>query len=302
MQKNSSDSKTRRPSAEPPLGAPTVVVRDVTKVYKTKSGGKEALREASGFTKLAGRVLRRAVPSKVNALRGVTLVARAGEAVGGLGSNGAGKSTLLRIIAGVESPTTGEVMASSKPTILGISAALVPDLSGLRNIELGGLAMGLSKKQVRDVTPRIIELAGIGEAINRPMRTYSSGMSARLRFAMSVVAQPEILLIDEALGAGDAAFAAKSEQITREIRENSGTIFVVSHSAQTIEEMCTRAVWLHKGRIIAEGPAYETARQYRLWAWSVAHGETVKASKIMTGLLANPVRTRLVFEGEVATG
>ncbi len=299
MPKNSSSAPIS-PAREVPLGPPTVVVDNVYKTYKIESGGESTRKSKVG--RAAQKIFHRAIPTKVEAVRGVSLVARAGEAVGLLGANGAGKSTLLRLIGGVEAPTAGTVLARSKPMILGVNAALVPNLSGMRNIELGCLAMGLSKREIKEVTPRIVDLAGIGDAIYRPMRTYSSGMGARLRFAINVAAHPDILLIDEALGTGDAAFATKSEIITTEIRENAGTIFVVSHAAQTIEEMCTRAIWLHQGKVIAEGPARETARSYRLWAWKVAHGEFDKAEELLQEQLATPVRTQIVLEGRAGAG
>lgn len=277
-------------------GVPSVVVHDVYKTYTTTSTASSNSGNRSVPYRALHRVFRKAAHAKVHALRGVNLVAYSGEAVGLLGGNGAGKSTLLRMIAGVEKPTSGGVLATAQPMILGVKAALVPNLSGSRNIELGCLAAGLSPAEVKEIKPRIADLAGIGEAIDRPMRTYSTGMAARLRFAMNVAMRPDILLIDEALGTGDAAFATKSELITSEILENAGTIFVVSHSAETIEKMCTRAVWLHKGQIIAEGPARETAREYRLWAWSMAHGETDKANSILSAHLENPVQTRITFE------
>ena len=113
------------------------------------------------------------------------------------------------------------------------------------------------------------------------MKTYSSGMGARLRFAIAASARPEILLIDEALATGDAATKERSEARMAEIRRDAGTIFLVSHAAQTIEEMCTRAIWLHKGEMVLDGPAYETARAYRWWAWNVAKGEHAKAEKLL---------------------
>lgn len=281
-----------------PLGAPTVVVSNVSKVYVTSSTSPTTMKTTKpglGFTQKA---FRRAVPARVHALRDVSLFARSGEAIGLLGGNGAGKSTLLRIIAGMEKPTSGDVLATAQPSLLGVKAALVPDLSGARNIELGCLAAGLSKVEVREILPRIAELADIGDAINRPMRTYSSGMGARLRFAMNVAMKPEILLIDEALGTGDAAFAAKSELISSEILDNAGTIFVVSHAAETIEKMCSRAIWLHNGRVIAEGSAPDTAREYRQWAWSMAHDERDKADRILKKHLEHPVETKIVFDNE----
>lgn len=296
MPKNSTKRPRKRPATKPlPLGAPTVVVRDVYKTYTTsfarslkratKNGGVRSLSLGEGTT-------------KVHALNDVSLVARSGEAVGLLGSNGAGKSTLLRMIAGVEKPTSGVVLASAQPVILGVSTALVPTLSGARNIELGCLAAGLTPKEVSEITPRIKELADIGDAIERPMRTYSSGMAARLRFAMNVAMHPEILLIDEALGTGDATFAARSEVITTEILRNAGTIFLVSHAPGAIEKMCTRGIWLDKGRIVAEGDAKDVTKDYRAWAKKVADGDMASANAILAERAAGRTKPTIIFENE----
>lgn len=291
-------SKGRHTTDNVQLGAPSVVVSDVYKTYKVRLGSRGGGRGLAGVKDLA----RRARTTQVHALQGVNLVAQAGEAIGLLGANGAGKSTLLRLISGAESPTSGDVLVRSVPMMLGVSAALVPDLSGYRNIELGCLAIGLSKEQIKELTPQIIDLAGIGEAIDRPMKTYSSGMGARLRFAMNVAMKPDILLIDEALGTGDAAFKTKSEEIALQIRENAGTIFLVSHQAKQIQDMCSRAIWMHEGKIIDEGPAEEVAEQYRLWAWRVAKGEPEKAEKMLTERVKNPVRHKVVFDGQGPKG
>jgi len=217
----------------------------------------------------------------VRAVDDVSFVARAGEAIGVVGQNGSGKSTLLRVLAGLETPTAGEVLATSTPVFLGVNAALMPELSGLDNVRLGLLAMGGTPREVRAAMPDVLELAGIGAAVHRPMKTYSSGMGARLRFAIAASARPEILLIDEALATGDAASKERGEARMTEIRRKAGTVFLVSHAAQTIEEMCTRAIWLHQGEMVLDGPAYETARAYRWWAWNVAKGETEKAEGLL---------------------
>lgn len=232
----------------------------------------------------------------VRALAGVSLVARHGESVGIIGSNGSGKSTLLRMIAGVEVPTAGRVVARSTPVLLGVNAALVPDLSGAQNVQLGCLALGMDPSAAENAMPEILELSGIGDAIHLPMRTYSSGMGARLRFAIATAANPEILLIDEALSTGDAAFRERSEERMRGLLNAAGTVFLVSHAAQTIEEMCTRAVWLHRGRVVLDGPAEETARKYRWWAWNVAKGETATAEKLLKDAFAEGrnVEVRLI--------
>jgi teichoic acid transport system ATP-binding protein len=198
-----------------------------------------------------------------------------------VGHNGSGKSTLLRVMAGLETPTRGTVLATETPSFLGVNAALLPELSGLANVRLGLLAMGKQPDEVTASLPEVLELAGIGRSIHLPMKTYSSGMAARLRFAIAAAARPHILLIDEALATGDAASKDRSEKKLAEIRSDAGTIFLVSHAAQTIEEMCTRAIWLHEGQMVADGPAYETARAYRWWAWNIAKGETEKAAGLL---------------------
>ncbi|WRS29043.1 ABC transporter ATP-binding protein [Actinomycetaceae bacterium MB13-C1-2] len=286
-------AKKRRPHA---LGGPSVVVDRVTKVYRSEASGPAAAKRATTMARALHKVGLHSYRTKVNAVDDVSLVVQAGEAVGILGSNGAGKSTLLRLIAGSEAVTSGQILARSQPTLLGVSAALVPALSGLRNIELGCLALGLTPEQTEAVTPRITELAGIGDAVERPMSTYSSGMGSRLRFAINVAASPDILLIDEALGTGDAAFATRSEQIVDEILRDSGTVFMVSHAAKTIENMCTRAVWMHHGKIIADGPAPEVAVRYRVWAWRVAHGKMDEADAILAEELKNSVEQHVVLD------
>lgn len=268
-----------------PLGEPAVIVQDVSVTYKAKASDGEAKKNASSFQHFAHKVFRRPYTRMVHAVDHVSFIAKTGEAVGFLGANGAGKSTLLRMIAGVETPTSGTILARSQPRLLGVNAALVPQLSGAKNIELGCLAMGMTPADAKEITPEVADLAGLGDAIYRPMDTYSSGMGARLRFAISAVSKPDILLIDEALGTGDAAFKTRSDQILTGIREGAGTIFLVSHAAKTIEEMCTRAIWLHEGRIISDGPAYETAQQYRWWAQQMATGKEESARRQLAGVI-----------------
>lgn len=224
-------------------------------------------------------VTRKAVTGPV--LRGVTLAAREGEMVGLVGLNGSGKSSLLRVLAGLQPATSGKVVASAQPQLLGVSAALVPDLSGEENIWLGTLAMGMTPDDAYFAKERIEELARLGEAIKQPMRTYSSGMAARLRFAISVAADPEILMIDEALSTGDASFAERAKEAMQGLIARAGTVFLVSHAAQTIEDMCTRALWLDNGTLIADGPAGEVATMYRYYAHSIALGRDEAAKKAL---------------------
>ncbi len=249
----------------------TIAAENVRLRYRVQRSERPTLRSL---------VSRKAVTGPV--LRGVTLAAREGEMVGLVGLNGSGKSSLLRVLAGLQPATSGKVVASAQPQLLGVSAALVPDLSGEENIWLGTLAMGMTPDDAYFAKERIEELARLGDAIKQPMRTYSSGMAARLRFAISVAADPEILMIDEALSTGDASFAERAKEAMQGLIARAGTVFLVSHAAQTIEDMCTRALWLDNGTLIADGPADEVATMYRYYAHSIALGKDDAAKKALS--------------------
>ncbi|MFX0538666.1 ABC transporter ATP-binding protein [Ornithinimicrobium sp. Y1847] len=260
---------------------PTVVVDNVSRKFHVEVSRPEA-------KSLVGRLANSLTPRPtvtVHALRSVSFVAYSGESIGLLGTNGSGKSTLLRLIAGLDVPTRGSVRAISQPLLLGVGAALQPALSGLANARLGLLALGLTPDEVAATVPKVLEIAGIGDAIERPIRTYSSGMASRLRFAIAAAAEPEILLLDEVLATGDAASVQRAEARMDEIRSRAGTVFLVTHAAQTIEETCTRALWLHQGQLVMDGEAQPVARTYRLWAWKVAEGDHVAADKILREVL-----------------
>lgn len=202
------------------------------------------------------------IKREVHALRGVSFVARQGEAIGVIGKNGAGKSTLMRAIAGLLPPNQGAVYADGQPTMLGVSSALMQALSGLRNVELGLLALGLTPAEVKERIPSVVEFSGIGSAIHMPMNTYSSGMSARLKFAIASSVTHEILLIDEALSTGDGEFVKRSSQRIQQLRDEADTIFLVSHSMGAIRSACNRVLWLDEGRILADGPPDEIIPEY----------------------------------------
>ena len=225
--------------------------------------------------------LRRKQMVSVAALRGVSFTARSGEFIGVIGRNGSGKSTLLRVLAGLEPPSSGTVMTSANPMLLGVNAALIPDLTGAENVKLGALAMGLSPQQADDIFEEVVELSAIGDAIDLPMRTYSSGMGSRLKFAISLAANPSILMIDEALATGDATFAERSQQAMDAMLAKAGTVFLVNHAAQTIENMCSRAIWMERGQVVLDGDAVEVARRYRWFAHNLAQGDEAKAASLL---------------------
>jgi teichoic acid transport system ATP-binding protein len=241
---------------------PTVVVDDVHVVYRVHGG--------------AGRspvsALRRALKGnnsptlrRVHAVRGVSFVAYEGDAIGLIGTNGSGKSTLLRAVAGLLPPEAGTIYTKHQPSLLGVNAALVNDLTGERNVMLGLLAMGVSRAEARARVQDIIDFSGInerGDFASLPMKTYSSGMSARLRFSIAAAKNHDILLIDEALATGDAGFRRRSSERVQELRAGAGTVFIVSHDHRSIREACERTIWLESGVIRMDGPTEEVLDAY----------------------------------------
>ena len=243
---------------------PTVIVDDLHIVYRVHGAGSG---KGSATAALSRIVQRKASPSvrEVHAVRGVSFVAYRGEAIGLIGSNGSGKSTMLRAIAGLLPPESGRVYTDGQPSLLGVNAALMNDLTGERNVILGGLAMGMGYAEIREKYQDIVEFSGInekGDFISLPMRTYSSGMAARLRFSIAAAKQHDVLMIDEALATGDRAFQRRSEQRIRELRQEAGTVFLVSHNNKSIRDTCDRVLWLEKGELLMDGPTEEVLGAY----------------------------------------
>ena len=196
------------------------------------------------------------------ALNNISFTVDEGEIVGVIGLNGSGKSTLSNLIAGVTMPNEGTVDIKGSASLIAIGAGLNNKLTGLENIELKGLMMGLTKKQIQEITPKVIEFADIGKFINQPVKTYSSGMKSRLGFAISVNIDPDILVIDEALSVGDQTFTNKCLEKMNEFKENGKTIFFISHSLSQVKSFCTKALWIHYGHVKEYGDINEVADQY----------------------------------------
>jgi teichoic acid transport system ATP-binding protein len=258
-----SEPAVDRPSETDPTDSeapePTVVIDDVHLTYRVvgrrRGGAPAALRRA---------LLRERTPGErsVHAVRGVSFTAYKGEAIGLIGPNGSGKSTLLRAVAGLMAPSSGAVWTRGQASLLGVSAAMMGGMSGDQNIMLGCLAIGMTPAEIAEEYDAICEFAGIGEFVHLPMSTYSSGMAARLRFAIAAARAPDILLIDEALSTGDAKFRRRSEKRILELREHAGTVFLVSHGLRIIRQTCTRAIWLENGRIMTDGDANDVVDAY----------------------------------------
>ena len=215
---------------------------------------------------LAQRVASRIRSGKVSfwALRNVDLQIEAGESVGVIGANGAGKSTLLSVAVGVSSPTEGTVIRRGRvAALLELGCGFHADLTGRENIHLNAALLGYNRAMVRERLDSIIEFAGIPDFIDEPLRTYSSGMVARLGFSVAIHLDPDMLVLDEVLTVGDQEFQKKCMDRILDFRDQGGTLLFVSHSAGAVESLCRRAVWLEMGRIRRDGPAAEVAAEYR---------------------------------------
>ncbi len=191
---------------------PAVIANNVNISYQVFGAGSEERETTSGIGRVFNQARSQVGTRYVHAVKDVSFVAYQGESIGLIGRNGSGKSTLLRSIAGLIPPSSGSIHLNGRAALLGVNAVLMRKLSGARNIMIGGQALGLSRREVREKFDEIVEFADIGDFINLPMSSYSSGMAARLRFAISTAAVPDILVVDEALATGDAEFKAKGHR------------------------------------------------------------------------------------------
>jgi teichoic acid transport system ATP-binding protein len=231
---------------------PTVIVDGLHIVYRVYGAGGDRGTASTALFRIIGRKTRPAI-HEVRAIKGMSFIAYRGDAIGIIGRNGSGKSTLLRAIAGLLPPERGTVYTTCDASLLGVNAALLEDLTGKRNVELGCLAMGMTKKEIRAKYDGIVEFSGVGDFITMAMKHYSSGMGSRLRFAIAAARDYEILLIDEALATGDAEFRVKSHARIDELRKKAGTVFLVAHDLEEVEETCNRVIWLEAGKIVEQG-------------------------------------------------
>ena len=234
-----------------------VTVSHLTKQYKLFS---------SPLRRITDAVFGRKSYQEFTALDDVDLVIPKGEVVGILGKNGSGKSTLLKIITGVTQPTSGRVEVNGRiAAMLELTAGFDPELTGIENIFLKALSMGIPREEIKQKLPDIIAFADIGEHIHEPVRTYSSGMKSRLGFAVSVHVDPDILVVDEVLAVGDDVFRLKCIERMKEFRQQGKTILFVSHSLFTVKAFCTKGLWLKEGKQMAYGDLGPVMREYELF-------------------------------------
>jgi len=221
----------------------SILVHDVSVTYKTSLERKPTFKST---LKPLGR--RERVVREVEALKHVTFQVPRGRVIGVIGANGAGKSTLMRTIAGILPPTSGKVEIYGRvSTLLALGVGFNKDLTGRDNVRLGGLAAGLDRAVLADKYEDIVAFAELGEFMDMPMRTYSSGMYGRLAFSVAVNMDPDILIIDEALSVGDARFRRKSANKMKQLCSEDRTVVLVTHALQTVRDLCDQAIWLDHG-------------------------------------------------------
>ena len=202
-------------------------------------------------------------PKTNKALNNVSFEINRGESVGIVGDNGAGKSSLLKMITGVGFPDEGEITVNGKvAALLELTAGFSMEMTGRENIYLKGYILGLEDDYIKTIEENIIEFAELGDYIDQPVRTYSSGMKMRLGFAINVNIEPDVLVVDEALAVGDATFKKKCKNKIKEIISAGTTVLYVSHSAASVKEICPRSIFLKKGTVIFDGPTEETLKVY----------------------------------------
>lgn len=223
-------------------------------------------------------------------LRDVNFDIQPGEAVGLIGANGSGKSTLLRLLTRVMYPYAGEIRVKGRiGALIEVDAGLHPDLTGGENIYLFGSLAGLTDDEIHDRFDSIVEFAGLEEAIDRQVKHYSTGMRMRLGFSVAVAAKPDILLVDEVLAVGDSTFQAKCLTLIRTSLSEGTTVVLVSHDLYAVEAVCQRALWLHRGVVMSDGPTVSTLADYRLHIERQAEADATRGTvRLASGSVLGP--------------
>ncbi len=237
----------------------SIILKDVSVKYRVANDRVGTFKEYI-IRRMQGKIFH----EKFYALKGINLAVEEGEIFGLIGHNGAGKSTMLKLIARVLTPTEGriEVFGSVSP-LLELGAGFHPEMSGRENVYLNGALLGFSKKEMDEKYHRIVEFAGLADFIEGPMRTYSSGMWARLGFAVATDTRPDILLVDEILAVGDEAFQKKCFDRINEFQKSGTTIFIVAHGMDIIQNMCQRVCWINQGQLMYIGDPETAIEKYR---------------------------------------
>ncbi len=255
-----------------------IIIQDLNKIYKLYEKPRDRLKEAVGL-------MRKKTYKEHFALREVSLTIAKGETVGIIGTNGSGKSTILKIITGVLSQTSGEVMVNGRiSALLELGAGFNMEYTGIENIYLNGTMIGFSEQEIEEKLDAILEFADIGDFVHQPVKTYSSGMFVRLAFAVAINIEPEILIVDEALSVGDVFFQAKCYHKFEEFKKMGKTILFVSHDLSSISKYCDRVVLLDQGKKLGEGTPKDMIDIYK----QVLVGQYQEVNEEGTNLLDDP--------------
>lgn len=233
-----------------------IKVENLSKLYKLYDNPIDRLKESLSLTK-------KKYYKEHYALNNINFEVKKGDAVGILGKNGSGKSTLLKILTGVLNQTEGTKIVNGKVSaILELGAGFNPEYTGIENIYLNGTMMGYTREEMQERIPNIIDFADIGDFINQPVKTYSSGMFARLAFAVAINVEPDILIVDEALAVGDTRFQMKCIDKMKSLKETETTILFVSHATEQVKRFCNQAIWIDSGEVKAIGESSEIVDLY----------------------------------------
>jgi lipopolysaccharide transport system ATP-binding protein len=275
-----------------------IIVRSVGKRYQIYHHPQDRLKQ-SVIPRLRSllRLSSKNYFREFEALKNVTFVVKKGETVGIVGSNGSGKSTLLQIICGTLSPSTGEVITSGQiAALLELGTGFNPEFTGIENIYLYGHVLGLKSEQIKQLIPTILEFADIGEFVYQPVKAYSSGMVVRLAFAVSVIREPDILVVDEALAVGDEAFQRKCFTRIEDLKKRGSTILFVSHGANIVVSICDRALLLDQGELLYEGTPKDTISLYHKLAFAPTQSRQAIRWEILNA--ASPKHEQLTEKSE----